>query len=236
LDWERFSSPRPAWQPLPFPSATWERVEKRGSAKMFRRPYLLGLIALSLIVLQSCGPSNTNNPDYIKDLAIYREGEGGIFIYLVLADKAGQPTASKGRLYYAISYDNRVLESMVVKVNTSDFKKTEVGMGPYKRETILLPIGRFTYNELLYSSPDKSINLKGKEGTIRLNFVWGEAALKRYKGNYGRDDQIIGKKDEVADFAFAGSRMAVMSFALDALRNDRAPDSGVLHTKKPFTF
>ena len=111
---------------------------------MDRYLHLTGLSFLLLFISLSCGaPSNTNTPEYIKDLAIYREGEDGIFIYLVLADKADQPTASKGILEFAISHDNRVCEYIVAKVNTNDFQKTEISMGPCKRDTILLPIGRF---------------------------------------------------------------------------------------------
>jgi hypothetical protein len=197
------------------------------------------LIILLFINLVSCGPSNTNDPNYIKELAIYNEGDDGFIVYLILADKLGSPTAKNGVVWLLLSVDDCIVLSIKAKIKASDFEETKIGLGPYKREAIILPFGRFSYNNLLHTlqtNCNKDIDsLKGKEGIASLNFAWGE--LGDTPDKIVKDKSIeLGKKYSSMKFGMMGMRMAIQARTLKDLEKNKTPKFGVLSIEKPFIF
>lgn len=135
-------------------------------------------VALGFIIfLILRGPENTNRPNYLKNLAVYKEGQDGLVIYFILADNFGQPTAYDGLVLLLITREDDPLQHVYIRkrVKCSDFSSTTIGRGPYKRKTILYPIGRMPYRFLLNLKSNKfSWPLKGSKGKVELMYVYGK--------------------------------------------------------------
>ncbi len=128
------------------------------------------LPALTLIVtLVACNaPLNSELPDYLKQLAVYREGDG-IFIYFVLADKAGQMTTCDGDVSIAVrasrygSDEELKLFDKNIQVKKESFVKGKVGAGAFQHEAVLCPIGRISFQSFTYEAGSlKEANFRGK--------------------------------------------------------------------------
>jgi len=116
-----------------------------------------GLLTLIMILLfVGCQALNDKEPSSIKEIAAYKEGDG-IFIYFILADADGAMTTSDGTVSVNIlaaygDEDERILYGTQLAVRKKDFKKTEVGMGNFKREVILYPVGRIPYSAFKFAA------------------------------------------------------------------------------------
>jgi hypothetical protein len=116
-----------------------------------------GFLALIMILLfTGCQALNDKEPSSIKEIAAYKEGNG-IVIYFILADADGAMTTSDGTVNVNIlaaygDKDERILYGKQLAVRKKDFKKTEVGMGNFKREVILYPIGRIPYSAFKFDA------------------------------------------------------------------------------------
>ena len=135
-------------------------------------------VALGFIIfLILRGPENTNRPNYLKNLTVYKEGQDGLVIYFILADNFGQPTAYDGLVLLRITREDDPLQHVYIRkrVKCSDFSSTTIGLGPYKRKTILYPFGRIPYSFLLnLKSYNFSRPLKGSKGKVKLWYVYGK--------------------------------------------------------------
>ena len=116
------------------------------------------LILVCMIILVSGCTYNQSPPDYIKDIAAYKEGSDGIFIYFVLADNNGQMTTANGKVRLIIqetpdfSFDttpkSKVLLDRTVNILHSDFQKGKAGMGAFEHDILAYSIGRIAYKQL----------------------------------------------------------------------------------------
>lgn len=163
-------------------------------------------------------------------MAIYHEGDG-IEIYFVLADEQGRPTAANGIFWLRLTLKD-AWESQIIwlqsKVKISDFKRTHIGIGPYERESTILSIGRFSYDELNHirkRNSDKlqdemgeeredphlfTKSLKGSNGKAKLQFAWGklydkvETDLKEFANDgsvYGQNLHVLLENAEMLEEA-----------------------------------
>ena len=106
------------------------------------------IVAILIVSVIITGIKNTNIPEYVKNISIYKEGDGIVF-YFVLADNNGQPTAYGGWVLYELTCGLKRADEVPVlwgikRVEKSDFHKTTIGLGGFKRDTILYSFGRFS--------------------------------------------------------------------------------------------
>ena len=136
-------------------------------------------VALGFIIfLILRGPENTNRPNYLKNLAVYKEGQDGLAVYFILADNFGQPTAHDGWVWLQITREDDPAYPVFMvrkRVKCSDFSSTTIGIGPYKRKTILYPFGRIPYRFFLEQKSDNVFrSLIGFRGKVELWYVYGK--------------------------------------------------------------
>ena len=202
--------------------------------------FIVSIIALGAIIITIAvkGMKNTNKPEYIKQLSVYNEGDGIVF-YFILADKNGRPTACDGWVWLEIICEEDVSALWITgKVKKSDFKKTSIGSGPYKRDTILCSFGRFSYDQLkqnvrkhgeeyghkiLANSPgtgkyqeftkkieDILSSFKGRSGKAEIRFMWGKLSQNLIK-HISKDSELsynISGEGYISHFDFFESKIA----------------------------
>jgi predicted Zn finger-like uncharacterized protein len=149
-------------------------IKKHTQKKSGKKKYLVigigAILIIFIIGLIITGSKNTNLPDYIKDIVVYKEGDGIIF-YFVLADKEGQPTAFDGWIIYRLtcgleeSYNIPVMQD-IKKVTTYDFNKAKIGRGAFETDTILFSFERIPYYTL--RSNIKEYGEKGRKKDLEL--------------------------------------------------------------------
>lgn len=152
------------------------------SLQIFSRLSLF-LFTVLLVGLMSCNFFlNTNPPEYVKTLAVYKEGPDGIVAYFVLADSAGQITTSDGVASIKVlathpRYNGElILLNRTVQVARNEFRKTKAGVGLFERDIVCYSLGRISYDSFEYKM-DRIIS-QGWEGKVRLEFNAGGKVLK----------------------------------------------------------
>ena len=155
-------------------------------------------VALGFIIfLILRGPENTNRPNYLKNLAVYKEGQDGLAVYFILADNFGQPTAYDGWVWLQITREDDPAYPVFMvrkRVKCSDFSSTTIGIGPYKRKTILYPFGRIPYRFLRnLKSNNISLPPKGTKGKVELWYVYGKLP-------YNPEEEPLVKTGLIVDF------------------------------------
>jgi hypothetical protein len=128
-------------------------------------------VSALLLALMLCGCNlslNSDPPEYIKQFSAYKEGDG-LMMYFVLADASGNMTTHDGQGLVEIRashYDSRDelrLLDIKFEVKKEKFRRADVGMGAFKHEVILFPIGRVSFQSFNYTVDDlKEGNWKGK--------------------------------------------------------------------------
>ena len=133
------------------------KTEPRPRGDTWRVYVRLSIMAMLLV---SCGQLNQKPADYVKDVTAYKEGSDGVMIYFILADASGAMTTSDGTVTLTITQTRWAVDphsyqpteadvflyTTNFKVRKSDFQRTKVGIGAFKRDAILYPVGRITYS------------------------------------------------------------------------------------------
>jgi hypothetical protein len=103
----------------------------------------LGLIALVVTVSVIRGSDvDEETPSYIKKVAAYKEGDG-IVVYFILANESGGMVRSSGSAHLVVTSElGSPLVDVTMPVKSSDFYKTEVGMGNFKHDATVYSFGR----------------------------------------------------------------------------------------------
>jgi hypothetical protein len=130
-------------------------------------------------------PLNDAPPEYIKEVVAYKEGDNGIFVYVILADTSGAMTTADGAITLEVNevHTNYKINSGIVKtkkqlfiyskdVKKEDFIKTKVGIGAFEHKVIMVPLGRITYDQFMIM-PAESVG----EVFIRFYPVGGEQII-----------------------------------------------------------
>lgn len=150
------------------------------------------LLVLMVIVvgLSSCG-NNTNPPEYIKQVVAYKEGSDGLMVYVVLADKDGNPTSADALIEFIFEAKKTYTDGYVQvwhdykTVKASDFTTSTVGIGALEHKVLLYSLGRITYDLFTKPFPWKvDPDLYHAYGRVRVSFynksekkVEGEARI-----------------------------------------------------------
>jgi len=96
---------------------------------------------------------NSNPPEYVKELVVYKEGSEALMIYFVLADASGVPTTADGELALSIVEESykpekqlKTLFNTSLTLTRAQFTETTVGVGAFARKMVLCPLGRLPYS------------------------------------------------------------------------------------------
>jgi len=135
------------------------------------------VLIMSVMFLSGCAQLNSNPPEYVKNVAAYKEGSDGLVVYFILADASGAMTTSDGEVTLTIfethnefsytTYEiiNRDEELFMASLNVkkADFYKTKVGMGAFEHDAIIFSFGRIPYSAFLRKPSEMS-------GKVKLEF------------------------------------------------------------------
>ena len=126
---------------------------------------------LLLATLLACGVGsclNDNEPAYMKNIYVAKEGYDGISAYFILADGNGASTTADGIVKMTIrdSDSNRRLYENEWNVTKSDFQKVTLGLGSFQHEDIICNIGRIPYSDM-NNVPDDEY----ARGDVRISFT-----------------------------------------------------------------
>jgi hypothetical protein len=141
-------------------------------------------LLFSFLVMACKGSLNSNPPDYLKQLAVYKEGDG-IIVYFIVADKDGQMTTCDGNATLTIwsshhDYGYQLLRyQCTYTIKKENFVKTEIGMGPFRQKAILYPFGRISFQKFQRHQGGDSLYQKDWKGRVELSFSSGG---KNFKG------------------------------------------------------
>ncbi len=127
---------------------------RRPDIEIIARFMLCVLVAFSLF-LGGCGDDsiNTNTPEYIKEIATYREGYESIVVYFILADAYGDMTTCDGSATLIITDEDGALFVVSPYLDPEDFYETKSGQGAFERDVLVYSFGRISYSSFLNSRP-----------------------------------------------------------------------------------
>jgi hypothetical protein len=101
----------------------------------------------------------TSPPAYIKNVVVYKEGDG-LVIYLTMADARGALTRAEGMLTVSIQQDRLPIWTHTYSVRRSDFRATTVGLGAFERPTLLYSLGRISERALSRAERGRSLTIE----------------------------------------------------------------------------
>lgn len=141
------------------------------------------LAVLVTLTFTSCS-LNSNPPDYLKQFAVYKEGDG-VVLYFILADKDGQMTTGDGHAELTISsthqdyrYELSRYRTEAITIKKEDFVKTDIGMGPFEQKAIIYPFGGISFQGFQRYEGADSLYRRDWKARVELNLSIGE---KRFK-------------------------------------------------------
>jgi len=127
---------------------------------------LAGLIVIASVVSNKAKappspstptPVTQKEPAYIKDVVAYKEGNGAMVVYFVLATAAGEETRADGTVRLQVyekvmntdtyKMEDRWLWTLLeTPVAASDFHTAEVGQGAFAHKRLICSLGRILYS------------------------------------------------------------------------------------------
>ncbi len=99
-------------------------------------------------------------PSYIKTVVAYKEGSDGVVIYFILANDCGEMIASKGTVTVSILQDSKEIFTRSFAVETSDFYKTTIGIGPLHVKLLSAVLAEYPIQHFLHNLPQGSLGLR----------------------------------------------------------------------------
>ncbi|SRR6266508_1123450 len=162
-------------------------------SSVFISTYIVGLLCLSLV---ACERLNTNLPEYIKDVVVYKEGSDGLVVYFVLADASGAMTTADGEVSLVILQERNQYSRETGRMETqsttlllrtfnitkSDFRKTTVGQGTFQHTAILCSMGRIRYSDFEATPSDDPL----ASWSVYVTFKPKEYLAKGYPAMQGK--------------------------------------------------